>query len=112
MEINQRCRFWPHCEIHAGHPVDRSGRHGGRPAFSDANITEMVELNLVDGWTYVEIAADFGTWPSVVGNIVRAEHHRVPVARRQVWTRKHPPGLSPKRWNRYGETPVVSVMPG
>lgn len=111
MEINERCRFWPHCEIHAGEERDLGRYRGaGKGMFSDANKTEMVELNLVDGWTYAEIAEDFGTWPTVVGKIVRAEHHRVPVERRQIWTRKHPPGLSPKRrntWIRWN-----NVMPG
>lgn len=61
MERYQTCRM-PGCTVHLG---------WRRPhAFSAANRAEMAQLR-AEGWLFREIAADFGTWPSVVANIVR-----------------------------------------
>lgn len=77
MEVNQRCRFWPDCEIHAGERRERSGKGGaalGR--FSSANYAEMVELIEADGWTYGEVAEAFGSCESSVWEMVFRERRR------------------------------------
>lgn len=56
-ERHQRCRFWPHCEVHTGIPLDW---RQGMAIFKDDEVQEMREQRAA-GWTYTEIAARWDT---------------------------------------------------
>lgn len=62
-EYHDRCRYWPHCDIHLGETRPR--------AFSPANRDEMRQLR-AQGWRYTEIGAAFGTSYRVAAALVRA----------------------------------------